>query len=279
MGNEITPVGNGQLAQQARPIPLSIQDVQAVAKAVFLSKLYPNQTEAQLVVKILRGQEFGLPPIGSIENIYTVNGKTGLLAVAIGAKIKDSGRYDYRIKTQTDTECVLTWYQDGKEVGDSSFTMADADRAGLMKNPNYRQYPSDMLYCRSLTRGARRFCPSVFGGPIYTPDELRGITLEPDTQAEAAEVVDATPENDAPITADPVTDAQIRKIGALRTRKFGEHGMIHGWVSDVIGRQITSAKELSKHEASQVIDAMTDLPDHVQEPDWEAENEPALLSN
>jgi hypothetical protein len=29
-----------------------------------------------------------------------------------------------------------------------------------------------MLYARALSNGAKWYCPDVFGGPIYTPDEL-----------------------------------------------------------------------------------------------------------
>jgi hypothetical protein len=32
-----------------------------------------------------------------------------------------------------------------------------------------------MLYARALSNGAKWYCPDVFGGPIYTPDELGAV--------------------------------------------------------------------------------------------------------
>ncbi|NJO31398.1 MAG: recombinase RecT [Richelia sp. SL_2_1] len=44
--------------------------------------------------------------------------------------------------------------------------------AGLLGKDNWKKWPSDMMFARALTRGARRYCPDVFGGPAYTKEEL-----------------------------------------------------------------------------------------------------------
>jgi hypothetical protein len=54
---------------------------------------------------------------------------------------------------------------------ESTFTIQDAQQAGLASG-NYKTFPRNMLFARALTNGARWFCPEVFNGPIYTPDEL-----------------------------------------------------------------------------------------------------------
>ena len=51
--------------------------------------------------------------------------------------------------------------------------LEEAKKAGLVRSGGaWEHYPSDMLFARALTRGARRFAPDAFlGMPIYTVGE------------------------------------------------------------------------------------------------------------
>jgi hypothetical protein len=58
-------------------------------------------------------------------------------------------------------------------VGASSFTIQEAQEAGLLGKDNWKKYPSDMLFARAISRGAKRFAPGIFGGTaVYTADEM-----------------------------------------------------------------------------------------------------------
>ncbi|MBW7959730.1 MAG: hypothetical protein H3C69_09245 [Candidatus Promineofilum sp.] len=128
---------------------------------------------AQAMVKVMAGAEIGLPPFASMTGIHIVQGKPVIGANLIATLVKNDARYDYRIVKGDATACVLDWYENGARVGQSEFTMAEAQAAGLTNKPVWKQYPSDMLFARALTRGARRFAPGIFGGsPIYTPEEI-----------------------------------------------------------------------------------------------------------
>jgi hypothetical protein len=77
------------------------------------------------------------------------------------------------------------------------------------------------------------------------------------------EMVTPAPEPDRnstetePETGDGITSAQLKKLGALmRENDITERSVALTYVSDVIGRQVASRNELTKHEASQVIDAL-----------------------
>ena len=67
---------------------------QVMVKSGFFSD---TRDAAQAIVKILAGQELGFGPIASMQGVYIVKGKTSLSANLVGAAIKRSGRYDYRI--------------------------------------------------------------------------------------------------------------------------------------------------------------------------------------
>jgi hypothetical protein len=153
-----------------------MDDVARASKMIAASKWF-GISEAQAGVKIAAGAELGIGPVQSIQYIHVIPGGAGgvkvcLAAGLIGALIKRSPRYDYQIE-QSDTKlCRLTALVDGKPIGQCEWTMSDAVEAGLAGKDNWINYPKDMLFARCTTRLARRFFPDVFGGPIYSPDEI-----------------------------------------------------------------------------------------------------------
>lgn len=174
--------------------------MQSMAKSMVDSGFFSDIKQvAQAMVKIQAGREIGLPPFASMTGIHIVNGKPTIGANLIATLVKNDPRYDYRVKRADNQACTLTWYEGGKAVGESTFTIEEANAAGLTTKATWKAYASDMLFARALTRGARRFAPGIFGGsPIYTPDEL-GV----DTDADG-HIIDVTP---TPALAPAVTIA------------------------------------------------------------------------
>lgn len=137
---------------------------------------------AQAVVKILAGQELGLPPVASMTSINIIKGKVSLSAVAMATVLKRYGDYDYRVRQHDDTACQIEYFYKGESLGISEFTVEDAKQAGLFQaQPNYKKYPRNMLFARAMSNGIRWYCPEVLGGPAYTPGELE---LETETAAD-----------------------------------------------------------------------------------------------
>lgn len=178
--------------------------LQTAAQALYASGFFGDvKTQAQAMVKVMAGAEIGLPPFASMTGIHIVQGKPTLGANLIATLVKNDPRYDYRVKAADNKQCILTWYEGGKPVGESSFTIDEANAAGLTGKQTWKAYASDMLFARALTRGARRYAPGIFGGaPIYTPDEM-GIDTDEEGHIIQGEIVNVTP---AP--AHPVQPAQ-----------------------------------------------------------------------
>jgi len=146
----------------------TIKYFRTLAIQAFKSRFFPDlKNPEQAVIKILRGQELGLPPMTSLEQIYVINGRTALSYNIIGALIKRSGKYDYRVVEWDDQHCKIEFYRGGKLIGISEFTMEDARRAGLLTRESWNKYPRIMLLARALAQGARAFCPDVVGGGVY----------------------------------------------------------------------------------------------------------------
>lgn len=171
----------------------------------------------QAIVKVLAGRELGFGPIASMTGVYIVKGRVSLSANLLAAAIKRSGRYDYRVITNTAQAVEIVFYEvfGGKreEIGRSSFTAEDAKKAGL-GGDNWNKYPRNMLFARAISNGAKWYCPDVFGGPVYTPDELGAIVDGETGEVIDAPMVDITP---APAPApSPAAPAPAAKTNGQR---------------------------------------------------------------
>lgn len=161
--------------ETALTLPQSLQLGEILYKSGYFTDV---KSAMQATVKVLRGQELGLGPVTALEQIHVVQGKTALSAGLIGAMIKRSNKYDYHVSKLDSDTCELVFYENGKEIGMSAFTIKDAEKAGLSEKNLWRQYPRNMLLARALSNGARWYCPDVFGSAIYTPEELQTIDVE-----------------------------------------------------------------------------------------------------
>ena len=111
---------------------------------------------AQALVKILRGQDLGISPSASVESIYMIDNHTAMSAHLMAALIRRSGA-DFDIIEHTEKTCSIVFYQDTNrevEIGESSFNVQQAQRAGLLGKFNWKSYPEDMLYSRAIAMGS-----------------------------------------------------------------------------------------------------------------------------
>lgn len=184
--------------------PENLELDQRVANVFIKSGMFSDtESLAQAVIKIMAGREVGLGPFASMRGVRIIKGQPTYSAGLIAEKIANSGRYAYRVESLTDEECQLGWFEvvDGKRerVGTSTFSMADAQRAGLAGKDVWRKYPQDLLFARALTAGARRYAPGAMG-TVYTAEELDGPYVPPNTYDEQHALAEAnvTERNFAP---------------------------------------------------------------------------------
>lgn len=163
--------GNGALVKHSAD---NRMDVLTLGKIVAESGDFADiKNYAQACVRILRGRELGIGDMQALADVYVIKGKTALNYSLIAALIKGSGKYDFKVITHTEEECELEFYESGKPVGRSHFDLEKAAEAGLTGNTMWKKYPKNMLIARAMSNGAKWYCSEVFGGSVYTPDELR----------------------------------------------------------------------------------------------------------
>ena len=225
MNTTTTSIALPQRAGRALEADIPFEQLERVAIAFARSGFFEDSREAaQTYTKMLAGREFGLGPMAAMTGIFIVKGKPTMAAATIAGVIKKSGIYNYRVLKHSNTVCELEFFEHGVSVGISEFTTEDATRAGLTSNQTYQKFPKNMMFARALTNGARWYTPDVFGGAIYTPDELQpdaptnadGTPVKPQTYA-IKEV--------APVALAPAEGAEVPPtIDELKTL-FAEAGI------------------------------------------------------
>ncbi len=173
---------------QALTVATSLNETMELGNLLAQSGFFADSRgAAQAVVKVLAGREIGFGPIASMTGIHVISGRVSISANLMAAAIKRSGRYDYRVREMTPQRCEIEFrerYGDKWEIiGSSEFTAQDARLAGTK---NMDKYARNMLFARAMSNGARWYCPDIFGGPVYTPEEM-GATVD----GETGEVIDA----------------------------------------------------------------------------------------
>lgn len=152
-------------------------------------------------VKALFCFENGLP-LTAARGLFFVNGKLGIESGVIAAMLRQHPDYDYEIVHLDEQGCTIAVTRYGDVIGEASFTMADAERAGLAKKNNYKSWPEDMMFAKAITRAQRRYAPDVFGAPVYAKEDMDSWVVE-------GEVVETAPAKEAP----PAFDELIEKFG------------------------------------------------------------------
>jgi hypothetical protein len=165
------------------------------------------------LAKILAGRELGMGPIASLMGVYYQQGKVTYSANIMAAAVKKSGRYTYRVKTIGTAECSIEFFErsgpEWESIGTSTFTIKDAQDAGLTTGPNkhnWSKFTRNMLFARAMSNGAKWYTPDVFGGVTpYTPDEL-GAEVSISDDGDMKPVIE-----EMPVTEQPRRDGNTPK--------------------------------------------------------------------
>ncbi len=153
---------------------MNVNEIQVMAKQFAESGMFTDAKQmGQAFVKIQAGQEIGIPPFAAMSGIHIIQGKPTLGAGLIASAVKGSRKYDYKVKEMSDKICSIDFFQGTENIGNSTFTLEDAKKA-LTKNID--KFPKNMLFARAISNGVKWFCPDVFSGPVYVPEEMPSIT-------------------------------------------------------------------------------------------------------
>lgn len=207
---------------RAGDIANSLEEIQRVGRMLamtgyFAAKGDTPQAIAQIATQILAGREMGYGPFASVQGIHIIQGKPTLSANLMASAVKNSPRYDYRVREISDQICRIEFFEyvDGKResLGISEFTLEQAQKAGVK---NLDKYARNMLFARAMSNGVRWFCPDVFSGnAVYVPEELGA---EVDGEGDVIEVTGVHIDDAPEISQDGPTASQSAKTSQHTTQ-------------------------------------------------------------
>lgn len=186
-----------------------VEAIQKMAQAVAASKLFGITNPDQAMSLMLIAQAEGLHPAIAARDYHIIQGRPALKADAMLARFQAAGGKVEWKKYTDEAVCAVISHPQGGSV-EIEWNMAMAARAGLGKNPTWKQYPRQMLRARVISEGIRTVFPGVAVG-VYTPEEVQDF--EPPAQAmktvEAEIIEPAKPKVETKTAAPkPGTDAK-----------------------------------------------------------------------
>lgn len=250
---------------------------------------------AAITAAVLYGREIGLGPIQSLQSVDVIDGRPAVSAEMARALALAAG-HEIHVEESTTQRCVVRGRRAGSaEWTTITWTMDDAKRAGLDGRPNWRRHPRRMLQARATAELCHLLFADAVGGMPFTVEEAlddsdaagqvgdgaakparrtarrstpvreRAQAHDPGapplpgdeerTSADEPDTVDGEAEEQAAIT-----DAQIRKLNAT-LRELGVEARERRLevTATLVGRPIGSSKELTKAEASTLLDTLERL--------------------
>src|SRR5690606_31794716 len=274
---EIAVTNGGSDAIQ---IAQHINQIQALGQTLVKSGLLPQgvRTPEAAVAIILKGRELGIPPMQALSHIHVINGKPTLSAELMLAMVMKAGHEVWIVET-TSERCAIAGKRRGSGREQSlTFTLEDAQRAGVTTNQTWKKYPDAMLRARAISAFCRMFAPDVLMGVSYTPEELGAdvdgegnvLTVEAPAVAqpavvEAEEVVDATAapsapplelgqQSGAPSEPASITRAQIQEFAAIAKHTGLDSATMARVAESFLDRDLPAGlKSLTSDEAAELV--------------------------
>ena len=270
---ELATYQPGALSEQMDFARAVVQRPEGAAASLLPQAYRDNPANVLLAVGL--GGSMGLSPAESLYRIDVIQGKPCASAELIASNVRKAG-HKLRIKVTEDppsATCTIIRNDDPEPVTVTR-DMAWAQQMGLHTKDNYRKQPSTMLSWRAISACARLACSEALYGVAYTADELDDmpratVTAEQVAPADLLAQQLVTVEESAEVVPDPgYVDAEpmfdYRSTfgkafyASINAEGIPEQHRIR-FVSEAIGRPITSTKELTDAEARDLLDNLPAL--------------------
>jgi hypothetical protein len=131
------------------------------------------KTPQQALIIMAQGRELGIPSTVALRQIVVVQGKPTCSAELMLALVhRTYGQSAMRVFKTDNESCTVQYRQQGWDgVSEYTFSLEDAKRANLLKNPTWTAYPAAMLRARAISATVRFAFPECLSG-LYLPEEL-----------------------------------------------------------------------------------------------------------
>lgn len=247
----------------------TLRTVERLAKYILDSGEYSNRfkNEAQAIMVILRGHNLGITFDAAIDHVFCIHGKTGIsgqLMLRLIYERVPSAVIDFEETENPQEIASVTMSRDGKAPRTFSFSIKEAEAAGLTKNPVWRAYREDMLRWRAVSRGARLIFPDAIQG-CWLSDELRGSSIKKEDlptnyrssgKPEGASV-SPEPEPDAHESCRNYTREQMRDLLQRYNERYQTKHSYKTAALELIGLILEDGQKFTQEEVNALCDIMS----------------------
>ena len=233
--------------------PRNMAEAMEFAKLVSQSDVVPKDFKgkpANVLVAVQWGMELGLAPMQAMQNIAVINGRPSIWGDAMLAICQAHPAFEGINETVTDEGCTVEVRRNGKPAVVRTFTMEDAQKAGLAgKQGPWTQYPKRMMQMRARSFALRDAFADALKG-IQSAEEV-GDMVQVDMGD--AVVVNQTEQS---TRTDSVKD-KVRKKRAPKKKpepetvdtETGE--VVSGWSFDGLTRAFGNCKNADRFDELQ----------------------------
>ena len=164
--------------------PQNYQEAMQFSKMLAASDMVPKNFKSKpfdILIAMQMGSEIGLKPLQSLQNIAVVNGRPTIWGDAVVAICQSSGMLEDITEEVTDDYATVTVKRAGQEPHSVTFSMADAEKAGLAgKQGPWTQYPKRMMKNRARAYALRdKFADVLSGFGITEEEKDRTVDVTP----------------------------------------------------------------------------------------------------
>lgn len=185
---------NGGVVRTNDDVLAEIKSMHEICSTLMKTPHYAKIGHEGIFAIVATAKSLGIDPIQALGGgLYYVKGKVEMSSRMMAAVIRSRGHSITRDSKSNDTICILHGKRrDSQDCWSVSFSIEEAQRAGLTRNPVWQNFAQDMLYARALSRLAKQLFPDLIGNV----DVEGEISLDPNIK------------EDVPIIEEPIKKSE-----------------------------------------------------------------------
>lgn len=164
--------------------PRNIEEAIRLAEMIARSGMkFGARTPEDILMVIMAGAEVGLQPLSALQNIHVMQGRPVMSArVVVARALAHPECESFRLVEETQERVTYEAKRRGGDPVRRSYSLEQAQRAGLLNNPTWKRHPGAMMRARASSSLARDlFADAAIGLAIADDlaDDMEPVTTAP----------------------------------------------------------------------------------------------------
>ena len=157
-------------ADDGRYFDLVMRQAEVLSASRIVAAAYRGRS-ADIVAAGLAGRAFGWDVMASMRNFHVIEGSASMKPEAMLGLVRQAG-HSVTIENESGIATAIGKRCDTGDEHTASFTLRDAEAAGLAGKKNWKQYEESMLTWRAVSKLCRNLFSDVVLGAGYVPEEV-----------------------------------------------------------------------------------------------------------